>query len=141
MKTLQENSAEYRLSCQALFVLLFESNYYISCIVWNSYFLMRGEFKTRERLFFVFIWIRSCSNKFFLVHLVIRRGSLVCSPRVCADIFMVYETPTPKLSILSVFECVPACLLPMSYCFLSIFFWSTMIKRFEYLLRTSHIGK
>ena len=77
----------------------------------------------REGLFFVFIRITLCSNNFFLVHLIIRRGSLACSPRVFADIFMIYETPIPKLSILSVCECVPVCLLPMSYCFLSIFFF------------------
>ena len=76
----------------------------------------------RERLFFVFIRITLCSNNVFLVHLIIRRGSLACSPMVFADIFMTYETSIPKLSILSVCECVPACLLPMSYCFLSIFF-------------------
>ena len=139
MKTLQDNSAEYRLSCYTVFALLFESNYCISCIVRKPIFIMGGdEFKMRKGLFFIFFRIRSCSNNFFLVHLIIRRSTLACSPSVFADIFIVYETPSPKLSILSVCEYVPACLLTMSYCFLNIFFRSTMI---EFLIRTSHIEK
>ena len=70
---------------------------------------------------FVFFRIRSCWNNFFLVHLIIGRSSLACSPRVFHDIFIVHEIPSPKLSILSVCECVPACVLPIPYCFLSIF--------------------
>ena len=77
----------------------------------KPHFLMGGW--NEGRTIFIFFRIRSCSNNIFLVHLIIRRSSLACSSRLFADISIVYETPSPKLAILSVCEYVPACLLPI----------------------------